>query len=437
MGTSTARNTGPELGRPVSHPRTRAHRTRLVGGSQAGECSRPMCRHARPRWTRVRTAAEILGCLWFISGCGPSDASLDYRTVPVHWAISEDSTRSFSLGGLDACSDCIGFELAVVLGDRTGPGYVVHTEHALRDSLGRYWLGQYRDMIKVFDAAGNYIQTVGRFGEGPEEFDMPLPNFVDPGGRVHVIDVGNIRETIVGPDFDFLETNPLPLRPRQIVPLPGGAGFVANAPIQSVEALGHPLHIIRGSKVVRSFGGLETGISNPLSVSRKIAVDREGRIYSTPVTEFLIEVWTQTGRRIVGFRGLPLRESDPDFDPSIRSGAPRSAIQGLRVDSSDRLWILILKPRDAWRDHMIADPLSGGGIALRPVDDDPSKVYTSQVVVVDLATSSIVARSERDELFMGFLGDHSLIEARQLEDGTPQVAVWNLELLERIETNQN
>jgi len=59
------------------------------------------------------------------------------------------------------------------------------------------------------------------------------------------------------------------------------------------------------------------------------------------------------------------------------------------------------------------------------------------VVVVDLATSSIVARSERDELFMGFLGDHSLIEARQLEDGTPQVAVWNLELLERIETNQN
>lgn len=39
------------------------------------------------------------------------------------------------------------------------------------------------------------MRTVGWLGEGRGEFDMPLPIFTDPDGMVHVIDLGNMRET--------------------------------------------------------------------------------------------------------------------------------------------------------------------------------------------------------------------------------------------------
>ena len=78
-----------------------------------------------------------------------------------------------------ACSDCIRLSETVVLGDTAGDGYVVHTDYVVRDSLGNYWLGQYKDMIKVFDGKGRYLRRVGRAGGGPGEFSIPMPMYAD------------------------------------------------------------------------------------------------------------------------------------------------------------------------------------------------------------------------------------------------------------------
>jgi hypothetical protein len=388
----------------------------------------------RVRMTRhtLERLATLSGCLaaFFVvlSSCSARDESVG-RAASVDWASGEDSTEVRRLvEAVPACVGCIRLEVGAVLGDRSGPGYVVHTTHVVRDSVGRYWLGQYRDMVKVFEADGSYVATVGRPGEGPEEFGMPAPIFTDADGLVHIRDAGNVREAVVGPDLAIRATTRFPFRPRSIAPLPFDGEYAVNAPTRAGEALGDPLHIIRGSDVVRSFGGFGGVLSEPGSMVRIITTDGAGRIYSARTTEFAVEVWSYMGRRIVGFAGPFLQEGDPDFDRRIRTGAATSALTDMTVDDSERLWLLMLKPRDDWQDHMISEPRRGGGIAVRPEDDDVTKVYSSRIVVVDLAKGAIIARVDRDELFTGFVGTNSLIESRVLDDGTPLIAIWNLEL---------
>lgn len=62
------------------------------------------------------------------------------------------------------------FEEVVQLG---GEGYVLPTARGGVDRDGKIWLGQYRDMVKVFTDSGRLVRTVGRRGEGPGEFVLP------------------------------------------------------------------------------------------------------------------------------------------------------------------------------------------------------------------------------------------------------------------------
>lgn len=87
---------------------------------------------------RVRIAQVLILTSGTLAGCGTPDSSGDLVGDP-HWAAAPDDTEIRPLVEHPSmCGDCIGFELEVVLGDRTGPGYVVQTEYAVRDSLGNY-----------------------------------------------------------------------------------------------------------------------------------------------------------------------------------------------------------------------------------------------------------------------------------------------------------
>jgi hypothetical protein len=73
------------------------------------------------------------------------------------------------------------------------------------DSQGNVYIGDESDMaIKVFDARGKYLRSIGRQGNGPGEFQGIYQMVPVPDGRLLVTDVQARRTSFFSPDGQFL-----------------------------------------------------------------------------------------------------------------------------------------------------------------------------------------------------------------------------------------
>jgi hypothetical protein len=79
--------------------------------------------------------------------------------------------------------------------DAAEPAYVFgEVVDATTDPLGRVWvLDRQAKELRVFDAAGRHLRTVGREGAGPGEFRNPIGLSWDAQARLWVVDTGNQR----------------------------------------------------------------------------------------------------------------------------------------------------------------------------------------------------------------------------------------------------
>ena len=68
-------------------------------------------------------------------------------------------------------------------------------------------LGQ---VLVVIDMDTGVADTLGRVGSGPQEYRQPDAAFPLPGDSTLLVDLGNGRLTVVGPDGVFGETSPIP-----------------------------------------------------------------------------------------------------------------------------------------------------------------------------------------------------------------------------------
>jgi DNA-binding beta-propeller fold protein YncE len=157
--------------------------------------------------------------------------------------------------------------------------------------------------VKVFDAEGTLVQTIGTRGTGEGEFNLPLNAVIGPAGRLHVVDTGNFRIQIFSPGGEFLHTFGEAGRfsgqfshPKGISVDGEGRIFVADsgfANFQIFDAEGRLLLFI-GDRAERGGPGeylLPAGIS----------VDTDGRIY----------VVDQFFRKVDVFRPASLPEGAP------------------------------------------------------------------------------------------------------------------------------
>jgi hypothetical protein len=63
--------------------------------------------------------------------------------------------------------------------------------------------------LVIADMKAGTADTVGAVGRGPEEYNQPDRLFPLPGGSVLLVDLGNARLTVLGPDGSFGETMPI------------------------------------------------------------------------------------------------------------------------------------------------------------------------------------------------------------------------------------
>lgn len=348
--------------------------------------------------------------------------TLSYSSLLVGCSSSDERGRD------SACDNCIAFEPIAVLGDSAGDGYIEETEYMTRDRLGNHWVGQ-RGTVKIFDSTGRFVRNVGRPGQGPMEFSgFIAPRYTDERGRVHIFDTGNLRETVVGPDFKLVAEATLPGSIGSVAPLPDGRRRVVNMVLETADGIGLPLHIIEGSQVLRSFGATEStessGIVTPFALQRVLATDAHGRIYSTPPYEYVVDVWSDEGEKIRTFTGPILNETKPLPGSWSPDNPPPNRIFSLRVDDAQRLWVVSWIRRPDWQKNMIEAPLPNGTIQFKPKDESLQSIFRSRIDVIDLDRAAVIASTERDELMAIFIDDAFLVEYRLSENWTPQLVVW-------------
>ena len=234
-----------------------------------------------------------------------------------------------------ACATCSLTVSAVVeLGDREGPGIVGGPNMAgekarvARSHDGDYYvsaaLGDGR--LLRFSSDGLHQGGVGRRGEGPGEYDLP----VLMGGsadNLTILDVIPFRLTnIRGGE---VITTRLPLRGHAWAMLQDGR-HVYNGFSYELEGGGQPLHVydVASGRVTRSFGGegvrADPGQRDGSGLLRlSVAAAADGNIWVARENRYRIDKWSPDGEshranRSVTHPGFGHGKSGPEW--TTRSG---------------------------------------------------------------------------------------------------------------------
>ena len=309
------------------------------------------------------------------------------------------------------CEDCLEFAHVTRLGsDELGPGFLVDrgAMDVVRDRRGNYWVGQ-EEQIKVFDAEGTFLRSVGRGGKGPMEFGRASPMHTDASGRVHVVDTDNLRISVIDEAFTLAEEKTLPTWISAKAPLDDGERYVVQASIEGSGREGMTLHIIGGSGILKSFGaGEEPDEGSWLgSNDLRLAGGPEGRVFAAHPVEYLIEAWSQEGTRVGALRGEPALNAETSLQepPSPDNPLP-SAIFGIRPDSDGLLWVSLLIRRPDWLRHIMWDP--SGDVSSEVTPDVITRIYQPRLDVIDPATCTLVTSQLHDQLLL-LLDDRTVL----------------------------
>lgn len=88
-------------------------------------------------------------------------------------------------------------EVRIGARDGAGPAVFGDIRSIALDPLGRVYVVDYlADVVRLFDADGSYIRTIGKRGHGPGELRGPSGIRIDPAGRLWIQDLGNQRYSV-------------------------------------------------------------------------------------------------------------------------------------------------------------------------------------------------------------------------------------------------
>ena len=338
------------------------------------------------------------------------------------WESISDSTAWLTITDAeDVCLDCIEVTPVVTLGEDDGPGAIMESQFVAVDGRGQYWVSQ-PDGPMVFSSAGEFIRQVGRRGQGPGEFLRPTLVHTDSGGRVHVFDIGNLRETVFNPDLTLALERSVTAAVHATAALPGLDDYVANLTVPSPDLFGVPLHIVKDGALAVSFGATE--FTGPHELARKVAVDTALRVYAGKPNQYEIEIWSKDGRRIIGLRrpdAWPVPTAE-ELGPFAPDKPPIGQLFDIRPSGEDRLWVIYWLPKSDWREHLTEVITPDGRILYRPARGIES-LYESHIELIDLRQGRVLTRTATENVVGNFLSDQLMYGPHLTAAGAPRVVV--------------
>lgn len=324
-----------------------------------------------------------------------------------------------------ACRACtIAVQRVAMLGREEGPGTIDGEDtHAAVDSRGRYFLWQqYAPTVKVFDARGRFMRTLGRAGRGPGEFRGVGAIRIGAGDSIHVFDANNLTRSIFSPSLAFVRSTRLEI-PSEIVWLAmvDGGSFVIAAPIRTPARVGYPLHLVNGAgRIVRSFGSTSGAFRPdiPYFDNRTIAHGAPGQVWAAHLNQYRIELWSTEGRKL-----RELRRTVPWFPAYLANRAPSRSVPPptllgqVRQDRAGRLWVRIRVPDANWR--RAVRPGGPHGVTV----SDHDRYVDTIIEVIDPRRGRLLA-SRRFDAAVDFVGDDLLGAVVTGPDEVPYYHLW-------------
>jgi hypothetical protein len=204
-----------------------------------------------------------------------------------------------------------------------------------------------------------------------------------------------------------------------------GGQILLNASLNTAEAAGYPLHVLKGEReVLRSFGSETAELRRRClaCLMRVLAVapDSTSAWVALP-DQYVLERWTIAGRlaeRITIVRSPWY----PAFGDEARTSMslPLTPVRSLRADPDGLLWIRSNIPDSL---DMVIATYRGGP---RPM---PRRVRKGSVLeVVDTRTGQLIASREFPTLLIHVGGSDMTYSTRESADGVISIDIWRLRL---------
>jgi hypothetical protein len=277
------------------------------------------------------------------------------------------------------------------------------------DSEGRFYVASTYNPgeLAMYDADGMLVRSFGRLGQGPGEFGRGFGTrlLVGPGDSIHVFEAN--RHSILLPDLEgFVRLQSLPFSVMSAIALPGTL-VVTPMPTGATNSANLYFVFDQDGQLLRSFGFYEaSGASGSYAGLRYLSRASDSTFWASHVNRPEIELWDVRGRHLITM------VLDLDWFPpwvtsqGVLSPTPEPRMGGAWQDADGRLWVTISVPDPGW-----APPTARRGIPVTEID--PSDVFDHVLLVVDLATGSLLTQQR---FGTSYVATDGVVYAKRMSD---------------------
>lgn len=370
---------------------------------------------------RVTSLPVLLGAL-----CSPLYASQAHGQGAVERVIS---------GGVTCTACSIRAAVRVNLTSAVVEGEINDLPFAVReDARGRFWVLGPEGPPRIYRATGQYLRTFGIQGRGPGEFILTEDLFWTPGDSLVVVDAGNQRATVFGPEERYVRQVRTPVQMVNAVVVHWPAHVLVSAHIASPSSAGFPLHIAslagHEARMAKSFGP-DNGLLRPgsrASTYQLLARGGNGPLYTVSPDQYRLHSWNTDGfllstiqRRVSWFPDSgAARLGTPDRPPT-------AGINAIAVDQDGLVWVFARVPSANWKRGW--SRLPPGAREVRRSQLDFAALYDTRVEVLDPTRAQVVASLDLPGVTLSVLRAGSIAQYARTDEGDGVIRVLDLALV--------
>lgn len=278
-----------------------------------------------------------------------------------------------------------------------------------------YWvIREEGSNLHLYDAeTGDFVQHLGREGQGPMEWRSPVDALV-VGDSLYVVDVGNVRVSVVGPDLKLVRDFRMQARAYDIEMI--GSRLVVAATFHDRDRAGRAVFFTRPVSDAPVADGFDE--YDIIPIEGGIRGRREITVYDDRITTLRIDGLLRT----YDMSGTLLAEVTPEKPSGWMTSVldheyleNQSDKDVLRPGYVNRLmpagdglvWVGTSFPREDWRDR------------LREVEGkyylDPADSYRAQVDLIDPMSGEVRQSVELGEALISFV-DGGYVASSRYDD---------------------
>jgi hypothetical protein len=308
------------------------------------------------------------------------------------------------------------------------PGFVRGTR-LVRLQSGRLVAGPLAEPGKfaVFSPTRSFERVVGRVGDGPGELRDIASLHATTGDTIWVACCGGSRISAFLPSGRFIRTHALESQAQNFMFFADGS-FVANAVVSTPSSLGHPLHLYRDGRIMKSVGAAPGPFvpATRRTMGRAMTEypGRDSLFLALPPNRYDVEVWSRTGhlvetwtRRPSWFSGWSTGATAP---PWIER--PQTSLVALWWFDSNTIATMAVLPDANWKPMKFEPTMA----AFLPPLSATEQLVDRHLDFIDLSSRRSVASVQIPANIAGVVGRNLLYEVEEDEDGQFSLRIWRV-----------